>query len=231
MLWGTNMRKKIGYAVILILIPLILILGGTVFKSKQYSFVTLFVTALSIVPFFLHFENKDRGTIKIVLIAVLTALNVIGRFVFAAVPSFKPVTALTVIAAMELGGESGFMIGSLTAVISNFYFMQGPWTPFQMFSWGILGFIAGIFSGILKRNKIILLLFGAIAGVLYSLIMDVYSVLWMDNAFNLPRFLTFVASSMPVTIIYVISNVIFLLLLADPIGKKLSRIKIKYGIN
>lgn len=90
---------------------------------------------------------------------------------------------------MYFGSEAGFMTGALSAVISNFFFGQGPWTPFQMFSWGILGLIAGIIADPLKRSKIVLTIYAVISGILYSLIMDIWTVLWADGYFNFSRYL------------------------------------------
>ena len=107
---------------------------------------------------------------------------------------------------------------------------QGAWTPFQMFSWGIIGFIAGILSSRFIRSKIILVIYGALAGVVYSLIMDIWTVLWMDGMFNPARFSAAVITALPVTLKYVISNMIFLIILAPLFGKKIERLKQKYGI-
>ena len=122
------------------------------------------------------------------------------------------------------------MTGALSAVISNFYFGQGPWTPFQMLSWGLLGFIAGLIADPLKRSRVVLAIYAVISGVLYSLLMDIWSTLWADGYFNVSRYLAFVVSSAQFTLIYAVSNLVFLLLLARPIGKILGRIKTKYGI-
>ena len=80
------------------------------------------------------------------------------------------------------------------------------------------------------KSKIFLCAFGALAGVLFSLLMDVWTVLWMDGRFVLTRYLAAISSALPVTVGYAVSNVIFLLLLAGPIGEKLERIKKKYGL-
>ena len=64
--------------------------------------------------------------------------------VFAPFPQFKPVAAMVIITGVTLGGESGFLVGAIGAFVSNFYFSQGPWTPWQMFSFGIIGFVAGV---------------------------------------------------------------------------------------
>lgn len=120
------------------------------------------------------------------------------------------------------------MTGALTAAISNFYFGQGPWTPFQMFVWGVIGLLAGMAASPLKKNKVILVLYGVFSGVLFSLLMDVWTVLWADGSFNIQRYLAAVISSAEFMIVYAVSNVIFLLLFAKPIGKALERISTKY---
>ena len=223
-------RRIITYVVFLLCIPLVVLLGATVFQGKQYAFLSLAVALLSCVPFFLSFERKKQSGARLILIAVLTALSVLGRMLFYVLPGFKPVTAMVVITAMYLGSEAGFMTGALTAVISNFYFGQGPWTPFQMFTWGITGFLAGLLARQLKGSRVFLCVFGALAGVLFSLCMDVWTALWADGTFQVSRYLAALASSAHFTLIYAVSKVIFLLILAKPIGKKLQRVLEKYGI-
>ena len=153
------------------------------FYLKRYVFnivkrcLTVSYTHLCL-PLFICFERKDSTAKELITLAVLVAVSAAGRFAFAWVPGFKPVTAITVIAAMYLGREAGFVVGALSAVVSNFYFGQGPWTPFQMFAWGFLGFLAGVLAQPLKRQKIWMCLYGVLAGVLFSLIMDVWSTLW-----------------------------------------------------
>ena len=224
------MKKWISYGILCLVIPAAVIGGALVFQGKQYAWIALCVAVLSCVPFFLRFEKKETDAKKLLLIAVMVALSVLGRFLFAPIPGFKPVTAILVITAMYFGGEAGFMTGALSAVISNFYFGQGPWTPFQMFSWGIVGLLAGLLADPLKRSKMVLLIFAVLSGVLYSLIMDILTVLWADGYFNLSRYIAAIISAAPFTITYAVSNGVFLLLFSRPIGKILERIKSKYGL-
>lgn len=90
-------------------------------------------------------------------LAVMAALGVVGRTVFQLIPlpNFKPVSAIVIITAIAFGPEAGFMTGALTAFVSNFIFGQGPWTPWQMFCWGMIGFVAGRLqkSGFFGREK------------------------------------------------------------------------------
>ena len=126
------MKKIISYCILLILIPDVVVGGALLFRDRQYAWVSLCVTLLSCVPVFLHFERSGADAKRMVLLACMTALSVLGRILFAMIPAFKPVTAMVVITAMYFGSEAGFLTGALSAVISNFYFGQGPWTPFQI---------------------------------------------------------------------------------------------------
>lgn len=222
--------KIINAAIMCVLVPLVVYLGAKIFKEKQYAWISLCVAILACVPFFIRFESRDNDVRRLVLIAVMVALSVVGRFVFAPVPGFKPVTAMVAVTAMYFGSEAGFMTGALTAVISNFYFGQGPWTPFQMFAWGIIGFVIGLIAEPLKRSTFLLVLSGIVAGVAFSLLMDVWSTLNADGTFNIMRYFSFVVSSLQFMAIYAVSNVIFLLVLSKPIGKIFERVKVKYGM-
>ena len=225
------MKKRIiSFIILCVLVPAAVVAGALLFDERRYAWVILCVTLLSCLPMFISFERSSADAKRLVMIAVMTALSVAGRFLFAALPGFKPVTAMVVITAMYFGSEAGFMTGALSAVISNFYFGQGPWTPFQMLSWGLLGFIAGLIADPLRRSRVVLAIYAVISGVLYSLLMDIWSTLWADGYFNVSRYLAFVVSSAQFTLIYAVSNLVFLLLLARPIGKILGRIKTKYGI-
>ena len=175
-------------------------------------------------------ERRHTDVKKLMLIAVLTAMNVAGRFIFALTAGFKPVTAIVVIAGMYLGAEAGFLCGALGAFISNFYFGQGPWTLFQMFAWGILGVLAALFSGTLKKSRLLLSVYGVFAGVAFSLLMDIYTVIWTTDSFSFAYYMTCIGAAAPFTAIYALSNVIFLLAISIPFANKLEHIQKKYHI-
>lgn len=220
----------IRYAIILIAVPLCIALGFLVFDDKAYLWISLCITLLACVPFFISFESKKSDTRLAVILAVMTALSVLGRFAFAAVQHFKPVAAIVIITGIYLGAEAGFLCGALSAVLSNILFGQGPWTPFQMFAWGFIGFVAALCGGLLKKSKTALCAYGALAGIFFSLFMDIQTVLLWGEGFSLSLYITAVVSSAPVTMIYAISNMIFLFLLSKPVGEKLTRVINKYGI-
>ncbi len=223
-------KKILKIIIPYVLIPAVILAGVFVFSEKAYAWISLAVAILSVGLFYTTFERKKEKARKIVVIAVMTTLSVVGRFVFAAIPGFKPITAIVVITAVWLGGESGFLVGSLSALISNFYFGQGPWTPFQMLAWGLIGLFAGYLSAPLKKSRLLLSLYGIFAGVAFSLIMDVWTVLWYQGGFSIRLYAAALLTALPYTVSYAVSNVIFLLLLGEPFGRKLERVKIKYGV-
>lgn len=223
-------RRIIKTAVPFILMPAILIAGAFAFGEKMYSWISLVLVILAQLLFCAGFEKRTVGTRRIVITAVMTALSVMGRLIFAAVPGFKPITAIVIITAIWISGETGFLVGSLSALLSNLFFGHGPWTPFQMFAWGMIGLLAGYLSKPLKSSRTLLAIYGAFAGVAYSLFLDLWTVLWYNGSLNWEQYFTATVTALPHTLSYAVSNVIFLLLLGKPFGEKLERVKIKYGV-
>lgn len=221
-----SLRAALRILVPFLLIPTAVVLGALVFDEKKHLWISFSVAALSVLLFIAGFERRSVGTRRTVIVAVMIALSVVGRFI----PFFKPVTAVTVIAAIYLGGESGFAVGALSALISDFYFGQGPWTPFQMLAWGLIGLFAGFIAAPLRRSRVCLLIYGVLSGVIFSLVMDVWTVLWYNDGFDFSLYLAAIVTALPYTALYAISNFIFLFFMAKPFGEKLSRIKIKYGV-
>jgi len=225
-----RVRTLLHWVIPFLLIPAVVAAGALLVKNGSYALTSVLVCMLSLVLFYTGFERKTVGSRRMVIIAVMTALSVLGRFVFAAIPGFKPITAMVVITAIWLGGESGFLVGSLTALISNFYFGQGPWTPFQMLSFGLIGIFAGFLAKPLKQSRLLLALYGIFAGIFYSCVMDIWTVLWYDEGFQWQLYLAAITTAVPYMISYAASNVIFLLLLGRPFGKKMERVRLKYGV-
>jgi len=226
-----NIRVMISLSIIFIVIPLVMYAGITMFGDRKYYFISIMIMILACVPFVLSFERRKPQPREILTIAVMSAISVAGRCLFVVTPGFKPVAAITAITGFSLGAEAGFLTGATSALVSNMFFGQGPWTPFQMFTWGMIGFIAGLLgkTGIMHK-KIPLILFGIFAGVFFSFGMDIWGSISMYGVFSWEAYVLALSSAVPFTIVYAISNVIFLLLLTKPISEKLERIKLKYGI-
>lgn len=226
---NAKLRRWLGILIPFVLIPAFVLYFAFGPGRTHYALSSLLVTLAALVVFSCGFERKKTGARRMIIVAVMTALSVIGRFIFTAIPAFKPITAIVVITAIYLGGEAGFLTGALSALISNFYFGQGPWTPFQMLSWGLIGLIAGFLAAPLKKSRIALSVYGIFAGVIYSFIMDIWTVVWYNGVFDFKLYLAALGTALPYTILYAVSNVVFLNLISRPFGEKLYRIKIKYN--
>ena len=226
-------RTLAAIFLIVVMIPVTIWVGIHFFNDRKYLLISLFIVFYSMIPFFLTFESRRPQAREVLIIAVLTAIAVAGRAAFFMVPSFKPVMAFVIISAVCFGAESGFLVGALSMLVSNMLFGQGPWTPWQMFSMGIIGFLAGILfqKGWLKARKVSLCIFGFWAALfIYGGIMNPVSLLMSSYAITKRNLLAIYISGLPVDMVHGAATVIFLLLASKPMIEKLERIKIKYGL-
>ena len=140
---AAKQRLHVAAELILIGIPIALIVGIKFLPREWYMLLSLTVLAMTIAPFFMVFESRKPKAREIVLLAMMSALVVASHLFFHIVFPIQIGTALIIISGISLGSEAGFFIGALSRLVCNFYMGQGPWTPWQMFCWGILGFLAG----------------------------------------------------------------------------------------
>lgn len=225
-------RTLAAIFLIVVMIPVTIWVGIHFFNDRKYLVISLVIVIYSMIPFFLTFESRKPQARELLIIAVLSAIAVAGRAAFFMVPSFKPVMAFVIISAVCFGAESGFLVGSISMLVSNMLFGQGPWTPWQMFSMGIIGFLAGILfqKGWLTR-KVSLCIFGFWAALfIYGGIMNPASLIMSSYAITKRNLLAIYISGLPVDMVHGAATVIFLLLASKPMIEKLERIKIKYGL-
>lgn len=232
---SNNLKKRtiLSAIIILLLIPATILFGGFVLDDRKYYFISILIIIYTMVPFFMVFEKRRPKARELIIIAVLSAIAVAGRMAFFAIPQFKPVVAIVIIAGVCFGAEAGFLTGAISGFVSNFFFGQGPWTPWQMFCFGIIGFIAGILfqKGRLKKKKISLCIYGGISTLLiYGGIINLGSLFMATSKITLDGLLAIYASGFWFDIIHAISTVVFLFFIADPMIEKLDRIKMKYGL-
>lgn len=226
-------RTKVSLALMMLIVPLLLYLSVCIFHGKKYLICSLIVIIAAMMPFFMVFEGRKPKAREIMVISVLAAIGVAGRAAFFMVPSFKPVAAIVILTGVSFGGEAGFLVGCLIMMLSNMFMGQGPWTPWQMFAFGMIGFLAGILyqKGILKARKVDLCIFGFLSVFLiYGGIMNPASALMAYGNITWSSLLAFYISGAPVDLVHALSTVIFLWFLSRPLLEKLERIKKKYGL-
>ena len=227
-------RTLVATVLIVLCIPVTIFTGILYLGNQHYNITALLVLAECMLPFFLVFEGRKPKARELVVIAVLCAIGVAGRSAFFMLPQFKPVMALVIISGVAFGGETGFLVGAVTMLASNVLFSQGPWTPWQMFSMGIIGFLAGILfrKGLLRRSRGSLATFGAFAAVIiYGGIMNpAAALMYNSQTINWEMLKAYYVSGLPMDLIHAAATAVFILIAAEPMLEKLERIKVKYGL-
>lgn len=214
---------------VLLSVPLTLLASHVFLDNRHYNLVALLVLFECMLPFFLLFEGRKPGARELVVIAVFCALGIAGRGLFLWLPHAKPTLAVVIIAGVAFGGQSGFLVGALTMLTSNMLFGQGPWTPFQMFAMGLVGFLAGVLFRKV-RSRWLLALFGAFTAlVIYGGIMNPAAALMgASETLSLEVLLGYYVTGLVPDLIHAAATVLVLWVAALPILEKTDRIKLKY---
>lgn len=234
-------KSNLILAILLIAaIPFTLFAGVYFLDDKKYLFISLLILLESMIPFFVLFEGRNPAARELVMISVLCAICVAGRSLFYMLPEFKPTVALVVLVGAAIGPETGFLVGSVTMLVSNIIFGQGPWTPWQMFALGVTGFIAGILfyrkkeQSQVKRDgkSIILLAMSGFIGafVFYGGIMNFAAVIMSRAVLSKATLMGYYAAGIPMDLVRGIATFVFILLLAKPFLDKIERVRTKYGL-
>lgn len=204
---------------------------GAVAQFDQTALLSLGVVVGALVVFFARFETSKPALRQIMPTVVLAALAAAGRILFAALPDFKPVSAIAIVAGAAFGRQAGFMVGALAALVSNLFFGQGPWTPWQMYAWGLVGYLAGVLAdrGWLDRLPV-LYAYGFLSALLYGLLLNGWYVIGFVQPFSWPAALVAFGAALPFDATHGVATVVFLAALYVPWRKKLERIKRKYAL-
>lgn len=225
-------KKIIVTSAALLMVALLLYLSFSL--QSQYIWLSLAIVVLSMLLLLIRFEKRKAEPRELVLLAVLAAIAAVGRVPFASIPSVQPTTFVIMMSGLVFGAESGFIIGAVAALASNMILGQGPWTPWQMAAWGLVGFSAGL----LKNSRLMnwtwgRLVFGIVWGFLFGWIMNIwgyFSFTQGGNLFELKSIFTYFAASALFDAMHAASNVFFLVLFGKPWMKILIRFKRKYGL-
>lgn len=218
---------------VMILIPLTIMFGVFFLGDRKYFAISLLIIAEIMLPFFVVFEKRQPTARELIVIAVVAAIAAAGRCAFFMVPHFKPVLAIVIIASITLGPEAGFLVGALSEFVSNFFFGQGPWTPWQMLAFGIVGFITGVLykKGLLSKKRRYLCVWGFIMALVpCGFILNTSVIFTTAVEIKSAAPLAIYLSGIPVDTVHGVSTFIFLYFLTNPMCEKLERIKKKYGI-
>ncbi len=210
---------------------------------------SIILAIISVALFMLSFETQKPSVAKLVPTAVFSALGAAGRIAFAPLAYVKPVSAVAIFAGAFLGRHAGFLVGALSALLSNVFFGQGSWTPWQMYAWGLVGYLGGLLATFTpvhsavtsndalsqgeKPHKLppfLLMAWAFISGPFFGLVMNVYFVIGFVHPLTLESALLAFATSVPLDLTHGVATLIFLILLWLPWQTSVSRILTKYNL-
>ena len=221
---------RLTQPIVLVMLPVIMVLWAWL-KLPNAALVTSACACVALVPFFVGYERSRRRARDLMPVVVLTALAVAGRLVFAPVPAVKPIIAIVVMGGLCFGREDGFMIGALVMLVSNVFFGQGPWTPWQMFSTGLVGYLAGVMGshGWLTHRWSVAA-FGASMALLYGFILDTWSIVGFVSDINTASVIATYAAGLVNNVASAVGTAAFLIPIAHSWPRMFGRIKERYQI-
>lgn len=217
--------------IVLAAVPVILALAAA-FGFAQAALLSLGVVVVAVGLMFAGFERSKPGLRQIMPAVVLGAIAAAGRVLFAPLPDCKPVSAICILAGAVFGRRCGFMVGALAALVSNFFFGQGPWTPWQMYGWGLVGYLAGVLAdaGVFERFWQAVYAYGFCSALLYGVILDSWHVIGYVSPLTWQGALLAYGAGMPFNVVHGVATVAFLLVIWAPWRRKLERIRAKYAL-
>lgn len=216
---------------LLVVIPATLLLGLKL-PGRSYYLLSALVALEIIIPFFMAFEGRKPQARELVTVAVMAAMATIAR-VAVPLPSFKPTFAVIMLAGVAFGPETGFIVGALGALGSDFFYGQGPFTPWQMMAYGMAGVLAGIgfAPGRLPRKNWVMGLYCFVCTVLLiGPLLDTSTVTIVATKFTWENMVPIYISGFPVNVSQGACSFVTMLLFGNAILEKLERVRTQYGM-
>ena len=178
---------------------------------------------------FAWYERSRPPSRVVALVAALAALAIAGRIAFAAFPNVKPTTDIVIFAGYALGPAPGFAVGALSGLVSNFWFGQGPWTPWQMAAWGLCGILgAALALGTRNAGRLTLAAVCGFAGVAYGALLNFSLMATYGGELSLQRFLVLEGRAIPFDAAHAIGNVVFALIAGPAMVRMLARFRQRF---
>ena len=206
------------FLLFLSLVSSLFVLFSNMLQARKLYVFGIFVCCFLVILNFLVFEKKESSNEKLALICMFTSIAAISRCALYFLPFIKPLTAVVILSAMFLDLSESFLVGALSMLVSNVFLGQGPWTFWQMVSAGFVGVFASfVFNKLnIKTSKLSVSVVAFVCVFLiYSLIMNVSSYVFMFPDFNINMFLTYLITCLTNDILHLISTIIILIPVCD----------------
>lgn len=208
------------------------VLAWYAFREEEGALpVTMAIVLLAVAFFLLRFERSRPRPRDIVPVVVMSVIAALGRAAFAALPGFKPMSAVVIVTGLSFGPQAGFLCGALGALCSNLLLGQGMWTPWQMYAWGMMGYLAGLWRETpFLRSRRGVMVYGGVAALAFGWLMNLWFVVGYVRPVTPAAVAAAYLASAPFDLSHLASTVVFLALILEPWRKKLLRIRRKYGL-
>jgi energy-coupling factor transport system substrate-specific component len=193
------------------------------------SFVVLFC---ALAAGFRWYERGHPSSKVLALVAMLAALAALGRVAFAPLPNVKPTTDIVLLSGFALGGAPGFVVGAAGALASNFFYGQGPWTPWQMGAWGLVGVLGAVLGAATGRRlgRVPLAIACCLAGFLYGAILDFFTWTTFSGEHTLGQFIAISGTSLPFNLAHAAGNLLFCLAFGPAFVRALLRYRERFEV-
>ncbi len=195
----------------------------------SWEATSFLILGLALLAGFAWYERSRPPSQVVALVAALAALAIAGRIAFAAFPNVKPTTDIVVFAGYALGGAPGFVVGALSALVSNFFFGQGVWTPWQMAGWGLCGLLGALLAlGNRDAGRLTLAAVCGFAAVLYGALLNFSLMASYGGDLSWARFWFFEGRAIPFEIAHFTGNVVLALVAGPAMVRMLSRFRRRF---
>ncbi len=195
----------------------------------SWHLASFLILGLVLVAGFVWYERSRPPSQVVALVAALAALAIVGRIAFAAFPNVKPTTDIVVFAGYALGGAPGFAVGALAALVSNFWFGQGPWTPWQMAGWGLCGVLGAVLAlGFRDAGRFVLAAVCGFAGILYGALLNFSLMATYGGDLSWKHFWVLEGRAIPFEVAHVAANVVLALIAGPAMVRMLTRFRERF---
>lgn len=222
-----NIKKiMILELVLLIFTPAFLFVQAFI-NNKQATLPTLIVVVITIFVFIMGYEKRNTSIVDTTCVVVMSVLAALLRLI-SPIPHAIFTTSVIIISAISFGESSGFVTGALAGLISNLFQGFGPWTPWQIYAWGIIGYIAGLLSRFkFFQSNIVVSIYGFISGFTFGFILNIYFVLSLSYD-SVNKILMYFGASLALDFTHALSTMLFLILTLKPWTSVINRIRQKF---
>jgi energy-coupling factor transport system substrate-specific component len=179
----------------------------------------------------LAYERARPSARMVAVVATLAALAALGRDAFVALPDVKPITAMTFVVGYALGPLPGFAVGALGMLASNVLLGQGPYTPWQMAAWGLVGLAGAALGRVSSRSlgRIALALACAFSAIVAKEIMNLYT--WTVGAnHSLAALLADAGAALPFDVTDAVASFLFGFAFAPELARLLARVQLRLHV-